>query len=696
MKEIISSLLLLTAAVVLCYSQDRKIVIEIASTNDSLIKGYKLVTRQQEEEHFRVRRFSEMSFDKFSPGVFSIQIPTNSPLLISDFTTVPGFFGISCLVFPGDSVRLVEKDKRLHISEGSSAVFKLYQALGKYVDSQQIGFAVRAKYRKSTTVQQYLDRLKFYDEYCSKAAAIIETYESHVSPLSIAHFTAWFASHFYVSANNGLIDLYYERPVNRLQPFDFVLMYDSLITQYGKKYDREFERPGITCSMGALEAIARMQYLRSREFNVTMPELDDWVPVYYHAKEHFKGLVKSRMLTKIAVLRLIQEAEFTLPGFEALKDFDKNYQGTPYQQFVRANFKGKYGLDLDQVNNQHIADGPHVLYKENYTILKSVVSNGHQLLASEKVTSSHDAISFTVTPDGDKPAFQVVLKKYLRIQPAIYPMPSKLLAISDIEGNFNAFVDLLRLNHVIDDQYNWIFGQGHLALVGDFVDRGDQVTELLWFIYMLEEKAQAQGGYIHFILGNHEIMNFSGGTRYVHLKYKIAANEMKVDYSKDLYGPHSELGRWLRTKNTMEKIGNVLFLHAGVSAEVNALRLPIDNINHLVRTHYGQIVPRSGSDTVKKLTSDIVGTYWYRGYYKGTASVQQIDSTLAIYDVERIVTGHTIIKEGKTLTEHFNGKVINIDTHHASGYTQGLLIDHGRYYQVSKDGGRISMDFVAE
>ncbi len=61
-------------------------------------------------------------------------------------------------------------------------------------------------------------------------------------------------------------------------------------------------------------------------------------------------------------------------------------------------------------------------------------------------------------------------------------------------------------------------------------DRGEQVTECLWLIYSLEEKAKAVGGYVHFVLGNHEIMNLQGDFRYVQEKYKITAQVMARPY----------------------------------------------------------------------------------------------------------------------------------------------------------------------
>ena len=106
---------------------------------------------------------------------------------------------------------------------------------------------------------------------------------------------------------------------------------------------------------------------------------------------------------------------------------------------------------------------------------------------------------------------------------------------------------MLQNNGVIDKDFNWTFGNGHLVLTGDFVDRGEQVTEVLWLIYALEDKAKEAGGYVHYVLGNHEIMNMSGDLRYLNKKYVDNAALLNAHFVT-LYGENSELGRWLRTK----------------------------------------------------------------------------------------------------------------------------------------------------
>ena len=44
----------------------------------------------------------------------------------------------------------------------------------------------------------------------------------------------------------------------------------------------------------------------------------------------------------------------------------------------------------------------------------------------------------------------------------------------------NGWPDSAGADHIVDDGGNWAFGQGHLVVVGDVFDRGDEVTEILW------------------------------------------------------------------------------------------------------------------------------------------------------------------------------------------------------------------------
>ncbi|MEK7225175.1 MAG: metallophosphoesterase [Bacteroidota bacterium] len=331
-------------------------------------------------------------------------------------------------------------------------------------------------------------------------------------------------------------------------------------------------------------------------------------------------------------------------------------------------------------------DGPYVLYKGDAIFVRYIMEQDGWKVVKNDTSRVADKSSLTISVATDDTAktFIVKLKEELKNEKTEYKKVSKQLAISDIEGSFRVFRKLLQANGVIDSNYNWTFGEGHLVLTGDFFDRGMQVTETLWLIYSLEEKAKAAGGYVHFILGNHEIMNMSGDIRYVHPKYKDIAVLLGERY-EDLYGENSELGRWLRTKNIAERVGDVLYIHGGISTEMNNMNITLQELNELTRPWYHDSTFRYDDGRLDVIYGD-AGPFWYRGYYKNPSKTvkQQVDSTLTKFNVKHIATGHTLV--GDTVSSWYNGKLFNTDVHHATGRSEGLLYEDKKFYRVNTVG----------
>ncbi|OQP67608.1 thioredoxin-like domain-containing protein [Niastella populi] len=340
-------------------------------------------------------------------------------------------------------------------------------------------------------------------------------------------------------------------------------------------------------------------------------------------------------------------------------------------------------------------DGPYVFFADkgykvnviNGTQLSSTTQNGRGSLLYMQTNEYAQKLAFSLHP----------LNKF---EPSVFPNPSKMFTLSDIEGNFDAFRKLLQANKIIDENYNWIFGDGHLVFAGDMFDRGQQVTECLWLIYSLEEKAKKAGGYVHFILGNHEIMNLNGKAKYVQDKYNNNAALMNLPYIS-LYGKDTELGRWLRTKNIIEKIGDHLFLHGGISKEILELNLSLKDINHLARSHYDKesLARKSKDVALRRLFDSKVSPFWYRLYYQKESvkyyptdtlykpSMQLVDLTLRKYGALSIITGHTIVAD--TISVHYQGRVFNTDTRHAEGHSEGLLIEGDEFFRTNQKGERV-------
>lgn len=305
-----------------------------------------------------------------------------------------------------------------------------------------------------------------------------------------------------------------------------------------------------------------------------------------------------------------------------------------------------------------------------------------QVPAYEYVAFNKAARKATVT----LPEFTVPLKSSYKVEKSEYREPSRMFVLSDIEGQYDTLKLLLQKAGVMDKQFNWTFGKGHLVVVGDVFDRGHQVTEVLWLIYQLEDKAKKAGGYVHYILGNHELMNMNGDFRYVNPKYMELAKQSGMPYDT-FYRANTELGQWLRTKNVVEKIGDYLFLHGGISQYINMWQLPLDSVNAIARRYYGWV--EDSIPNPQFLVFSDYGPMWYRGYYTTPKATEaQVDSTLKLFDVKKIVTGHTHVERAHYF---YDGKVINIDVSHAGGASEGILIDRRKFYRLPLKGDLVPL-----
>ena len=133
----------------------------------------------------------------------------------------------------------------------------------------------------------------------------------------------------------------------------------------------------------------------------------------------------------------------------------------------------------------------------------------------------------------------------------------------------------------------------------------------------MDQEAKAAGGKVHFILGNHEVMNLTGDVRYVRNKYFENARIIKERYT-NWYASDTEIGQWLRSKNAVERIGDRLFCHGGISPELAYSGIPIGEVNQKIRKSISQnygLAERSTSIVL----SQTEGPLWYRGLMRQTS-----------------------------------------------------------------------------
>jgi len=332
-------------------------------------------------------------------------------------------------------------------------------------------------------------------------------------------------------------------------------------------------------------------------------------------------------------------------------------------------------------------DGPHVYYSGSDIIVNEVTPTG---LVSNTYTST-DGLVLTCELPHMGTSFSFNLKSEITTEPSTYNItPSKFLVISDFDGHIEAFTMILKGEGIIDDNFNWIYGNGNLVITGDLFDRGFHITECMWLLYKLESEAVAQGGKVHLIMGNHEIMNMTDDWRYVEVKYFNDAHLMGKRMS-ELYDSNTELGRWLRSKNIIEKIGDYAFMHGGISTDVSALNLTYDQIND-----YGRLKMNGASCNGNCATvNGGDGIYWSRDMANETYSQGVVDNILNGFGVKRVIIGHT---KDTSIRALYNEKVMAIDMYHVNnfnnGYMEGLQFYIGCFHLFHTDGTSTNSNYT--
>ncbi|MCK5035865.1 MAG: metallophosphoesterase, partial [Candidatus Sabulitectum sp.] len=228
----------------------------------------------------------------------------------------------------------------------------------------------------------------------------------------------------------------------------------------------------------------------------------------------------------------------------------------------------------------------------------------------------------------------------------------RVVAVGDVHGDLGQFVRILQGAGLVDGDLNWIGGKTHLVQVGDVLDRGPDSKAIMNLLMSLELQAPMDGGYVHFLLGNHEVMLMKTDLRYVHQGEILSYGGLK-EMVRALR-PDGEYGSWLAGHNAAIRINNALFVHAGISEDYASV--PVDSINELVRSE----IARGWTEPSGILSGS--GPVWFRGLAvdRGSAILRVLEETLETNDADFIVIGHTVSIEG--IATRFSGRVVMIDT----------------------------------
>jgi hypothetical protein len=336
--------------------------------------------------------------------------------------------------------------------------------------------------------------------------------------------------------------------------------------------------------------------------------------------------------------------------------------------------------------------------------------------------------------------------------------PARILAIGDIHGAYEEFTAILKRVGLVDAKLAWSGGRATLVQTGDYTDRGAGVRPVLDLLMRLEREAKSAGGQVVTLLGNHEVMNLIGDWRdvtpeicatfatsksetrredayrqYTRLTSSatpppgaltltreqwMEANPAGCIEYREAMAPSGTYGRWLRDKPIAARVGDTLFMHAGINP---ALDLPrsIADVNERVRTeirrldahrqrlssrrlalptftlqeildvsaaelrHAGMALAAAKAegqpppqldlpvlrdsqelmDIAKWSVVNPEGPLWFRGYaqWSEPESAPKVFGFLDALKFVRVVVGHTVTPTRK-ITARFDGRVLLIDT----------------------------------
>lgn len=284
----------------------------------------------------------------------------------------------------------------------------------------------------------------------------------------------------------------------------------------------------------------------------------------------------------------------------------------------------------------------------------------------------------------------------------------KVIAVGDVHGDYDNFVEVLRQAGVVNRRGNWIADDAHFVQLGDLPDRGPDTGKAIELLKKLEGQAEDHGGRVHALIGNHEAMNMLGDLRYVHpgeyeafvsrdssrlreRYYELvvqqrsaadplfeATDEFRSRFEQEIapgfvehriaWAPDGEYGSWVLGHKAVVRIDDTLFVHGGIGPDV--LGMSLDQINAAI--HDELAAGEAGQTTEPGLATSEGGPLWYRGLASNDEmeELSHLEAVLEFYQVERIVIGHT--PGLATIVPRFDARVLVIDSG-LSGYYGGHL-----------------------
>jgi len=248
--------------------------------------------------------------------------------------------------------------------------------------------------------------------------------------------------------------------------------------------------------------------------------------------------------------------------------------------------------------------------------------------------------------------------------PCVWSGIEKIVAVGDLHGDYDNFVQILLGTGLVDEKLKWAGGKTHFVQTGDIMDRGPGAKMIFDLLRRLEKEAESVGGKVHVLLGNHEEINITGIVfdypdyvtveQFVSFLPREYRRQKEREFIKKILGPATlwneesldanakrklfenwqELMRtdnarriyiksfndvyspWLLDKNAVIRINDTVFAHGGISEKYSTWKL--GEINSLLRNELSffkgrqRVFLRYHKPFEPKIVYDAQSPLWFR------------------------------------------------------------------------------------
>jgi hypothetical protein len=253
---------------------------------------------------------------------------------------------------------------------------------------------------------------------------------------------------------------------------------------------------------------------------------------------------------------------------------------------------------------------------------------------------------------------------------SLWPAQPRVVVMGDLHSDIHAARQAFQLAGATDESDVWIGGALTIVQLGDMIGRSDDERQVLDFLFAVREQAQAAGGKVHLLVGNHEVMGarvdnqavgpnpFPGYEDVEGLDLSderlafLAEHTKKRGAALMSGGPYAKRFAQLPT---VLQLGGTVYVHGGVVPRWAEYGL--DKINAEVSHWLFGSCPEPDSSLGVDNGDRVMWTRQFSSLVDAT-DCAVLDQSLAILGAKRMIVAHTV---QSTITGYCDDKVWAVD-----------------------------------